>query len=167
VFPKLRPRHEYQEEPDLEAEKNKSDGQKAVHQRFGDSKAANNSGTVRQDRSRIIRLPNFCSLLRSGLDFLDPSRFAAEFTDVIQLGAAHASRANYFNSVDYLRVQRKYTLDSMSKGDLPDSKRCPRATVFLSNANALEDLNALLITFSNLYVDFDRIAWSEIREVRA
>jgi len=31
VFPKLRPGHKYQEEPDLEAEKNKSNGKKAVH----------------------------------------------------------------------------------------------------------------------------------------
>jgi len=37
MFPKLRPRHEYQEEPDLETEKNKSDSKKAVHWHYGNS----------------------------------------------------------------------------------------------------------------------------------
>src|SRR5262249_39866451 len=37
VFPKLRPRHKHQEEPDLEAEKNKSNGQEAVNYGFENS----------------------------------------------------------------------------------------------------------------------------------
>src|SRR5262249_851607 len=113
-------------------------------------------------RHRIL-----CSLLRGGFDFLNPSRFSAEFTDVIQLRASHASRPNNFNSIDDLGLQREYAFNAMSKGNFTDGKSRPNAAVFLSDANALEDLNALLIALFDFYVDFDRISRSEIRDVRA
>src|SRR5262249_20290153 len=79
----------------------------------------------------------------------------------------HASRANHFNSVDYLGVQRKYALDSMSEGYLTDSERCPCPAVFLSDENAFEDPTALFIAFFDLYVDFNRISRSDVQEVRS
>src|SRR5215813_11343550 len=57
VFPKLRPRHEYQEEPDLEAEKNKSDGQKTVHWHYGDFWVQNHRDTEKSRvKNSLIRL---------------------------------------------------------------------------------------------------------------
>src|SRR5678815_3187070 len=55
------------------------------------------------------------SLLRDGFDFFDPGRLAAEFADVVQLCAANATGADDFNFVDYLRVERKNALDSVSE----------------------------------------------------
>jgi hypothetical protein len=63
-------------------------------------------------------------------------------------------------------VERENSLNAMSKGNLPDRKRCARSAVFLSDTDSLEDLNALFVAFLNLHVDFDRVARLETRNVR-
>ena len=112
MFPKGRPRHKDEEQADLKAEENEGYGKKTIHHGLAiRGQASKSRNSKLGDLDVRPELPFF--LLR--LDFLDAGRLAAEFAHVIKLRATHASRADYFNLIDHLGVQRENALNAMSK----------------------------------------------------
>ena len=108
------------------------------------------------------------SLLLGGrFDFFDAGRFAAEFADVIQLRAADASFADDFHLVDDFRMEREDAFHAVTEGDLADREGRAGAAVFLGDADTFEDLDAFLVAFLDLDVDFDGVARFEGREFEA
>ncbi len=111
----------------------------------------------------------FCGefpVLLRGLDFFDAGCFAAELADVIQLRAPDAAFADDFDLVDHLRMEREDAFDTVSERHLADGECGAGAAMFLRNANALEDLDAFLVAFLDLYVHFDGIARFEFGKIR-
>src|SRR5438128_8282767 len=107
----------------------------------------------KQKRIKATAMRRFTLLC--GFHFLNASRFAAEFANVIQLRAPHASGADDLDLVDDLRVKRKDSFNAVPERHLANGECCARSAVLLSNADAFKDLDAFLIAFLDLHVDLD------------
>src|SRR5262249_34971341 len=106
------------------------------------------------------------SLLRARFDFFDTSGFATKLADVIQLRAAHAAGSHNFDFIDHFRVQRKDSLDAMSKRNLAHREGRAISAMFLSDADAFENLDAFFVAFLDFHMDFHGIARLEIWNIR-
>ena len=58
---------------------------------------------------------------------LQAGSFAAQSSQIVQLGAAHLRRAHQFDLVDHLGVQRENTLDALAEAHLAHSEAGLRA----------------------------------------
>jgi hypothetical protein len=94
-------------------------------------------------------------------------RIAGEVAQVVQLGATHAAATHDLDVGEHRAVQREYALDTDAVGDLPHGEggAHPRATA--RDADPLECLNALLLTFLDAYVHAQGVAGTERRHVGA
>src|SRR5437016_4730646 len=63
-------------------------------------------------------------------------------------------------------MKRKDPFDTMSKRHLAYRESGARAAMLLSDADALEDLNAFLVALFDLHVYLNRVAWLESRDIR-
>src|SRR5215203_564392 len=97
---------------------------------------------------------------------LDASGTPGEATQVIELGAANAAASSHFDLVDARRMDEKGPLDpdpvcgkASNRKVLVDSARAP------PDDDALEDLDALPVTFDDLGVNTHSVAWAERRNI--
>src|SRR5258707_399433 len=100
-----------------------------------------------------------------GLHFLDARGLAREVAQVVQLGAAHAATAHDVDLCQHGAVQREDALDTYTVGDLPDRERRAHAGSATRSADALEGLNALLLTFLDANVDTNGVTGAKGRDV--
>src|SRR6185437_6558556 len=92
--------------------------------------------------------------------------FAAQTTEVVQLGAAHAPGAQNFDFVDHARVDRENAFHALAEGDLAHGEGVARAAVIAGDADAFEGLDALLVPLLDLHVHAYRVAGVEGRQRR-
>jgi len=82
---------------------------------------------------------------------------AAQFAQVVELGAANVSAGYDFNVLKDGRVDREDPLDADAVGNLADRERLANAAVLTADDDALENLDSLLIALDDLDMHFDRI----------
>jgi hypothetical protein len=102
----------------------------------------------------------------NGIGFAQTSSLAAQGAQIEKLGAAHASRANFFHFLHHFAVQGENALDALAKAHLAN-REATFGAILARNHNALKGLDALFVAFFNLYLDTDRIARAEFGEVGA
>src|SRR5437868_4496678 len=95
--------------------------------------------------------------------FLDARGLAGEMAQVIQLGATDATATNDLNLGEHRAVHREDALDADTVGDLSHRERFAHSTAAARDANALEGLDALLLTLLHADVDAQRITSAERR----
>src|ERR1700733_11047261 len=92
-----------------------------------------------------------------GIDFLQPSRLAAQPAEVKQSCAPHLRRPHLLDLVNHFAVERKNSLDSLAEAHLAHRKAALRA-VLLGDHHALKCLEPLLIAFLDPHLDTNRVA---------
>src|SRR5437868_6863921 len=132
----------------------------SVRSRASDS-SARDTAVLRLLRGRRARLGH----RDTHLLFLDSSRLAGEMTEIVELRATDASAANDLNLGEHRAVDREDALDADAVGDLPHGEALAHTTPSTRNADALEGLNTLLLTFLDANVDAQRIAGAEGRNI--
>ena len=118
-------------------------------------------------RPRTVLLRLGARDLDARLSFLDASRLAGEVAQVVELGAADASTADYRDGRDHRAVRREDALDTDAARDLADRERLADATAAAGDADTFERLEALLVTFFDADVDADRVTGAEGRNISA
>src|SRR5262245_59990221 len=63
-------------------------------------------------------------------------------------------------------MHREDALDANAARDFAHRERLAHTSALAADADALEDLDALLVTFTDADVDAQRIAWRKTRQVR-
>ena len=95
--------------------------------------------------------------------FLQAGRFAGAVAEVIQLRAADAALAFYFQLFDFWRVERENTFDAFVIHNAADGERLVDAVPFFHDHGAGENLDTFLVPFDNSLVDIDNVADIELR----
>jgi len=97
----------------------------------------------------------YCFGLFRPLDALQARRLALQLAQVIQLGAADATLAQYFDRTDGWRIDREDALDSNSKADAAHRETCARRFSTDFDHDAFERLDAFLLTFALFQADMN------------
>ena len=82
---------------------------------------------------------------------------------IIELRATDASATNDLNVGEHRAVHREDALHANAVRDLSHGERLAHTTSTPRNADALESLNALLLTFLYAHIDAQRVACTEGR----
>jgi hypothetical protein len=98
---------------------------------------------------------------------LDPGGLSAESTEIIQLGTPDPSPPDHLHTFYGGSVERKDPLHTDSRGDLSDREGLADATTPAPDADALERLDAFLLTLTNPIKHPDRIPGRELGHVLA
>src|SRR6266566_8730193 len=98
--------------------------------------------------------------------FLHARRLALQLAQEVQLGAADLRRAEDLDPVDDRRVEREDALDPLPERDLSDRERRARAAPVHADHHAFEHLDALLVAFAHLHVDFHGVTRLDRRAFR-
>ena len=88
-------------------------------------------------------------------------------TEVVELRATHAATADDDNGRDHRAVAREDTLDANSTGDFADREGLADSASTTSEANTLERLEPLLVTFFDADVDTNGITGAERWQISA
>src|SRR5882724_177938 len=104
--------------------------------------------------------------LGAGVDFTQTGGFASQLAQIIQLRAPHLRGAQDVDFVDDLGLDGEDSLDALSKADLADGEAGLRAAR-PRNDNAFERLDAFLVAFLDLDLNFDGVSGAEVRDVGA
>src|SRR5437868_1563248 len=102
-----------------------------------------------------------------GLLLLDTRRLAGELAEIEELRATDAAATDDRDVADHRAVHREDALDADAVGNLPDGECLADSSAAAGDANALERLNAFLVTFFDANVHAQRIAGTKCRHVRA
>jgi hypothetical protein len=92
---------------------------------------------------------------------LDAGGLALQLAQVVEARAPHVALRDHLDLLDARRVQREDALDADAVGDLADGERRARATAVLTDHDALEDLDALLVAFLDQTCEHERCPPSE------
>src|ERR1035437_3088125 len=76
---------------------------------------------------------------------------ALQGAQIVQLGAAHAARADHIDVIHYLGVYREDTLHALAKTDLADGDALTHAHAVAGNQNAFESLQAFFLAFPDFH----------------
>ena len=90
---------------------------------------------------------------------------AEAVAEVEELRATSIATAENFDLRQAWRVDWERTLDAFVGDDAAHGDHFMHATSGARQKHALEDLDALLVTFDDLVVDVDRVADGELRQV--
>ena len=121
---------------------------------------------VRNARTFTIEAPRPDTTRSDFFCFLHPRRLALQLAEEVELGAAHARRADDVDLVDDRRVQREDALDALPERHLAHRERRARAAPVHADHHALEYLDSFLVALANLDMDLDGIAWLDRRALR-
>jgi hypothetical protein len=119
-----------------------------VYQQRAEKERSRNSVKL-QERSAVLLESLFfpggvslglATLLIARIALTDARRFAAQSTQVIEFGSAHATSLHNVNVINDGCMQWKYSLDPNAETRLADSYCLSRATVFAGNNNTLKGL---------------------------
>src|SRR5690606_12303189 len=86
---------------------------------------------------------------------------SAEVAEVVELGLTDAAAGDELNLDDAGRVDGPHALDADAVGDLADRERAAGAASLAVDADALENLDAILASLGDPRVDADGISWAE------
>src|SRR6185437_14307566 len=108
-------------------------------------------------RSRAMAPSPPCRLLGGGRSrfghahflFADAGRLAGEIAEVIELRAAHAAAAHNYDLGKHRAVHREDALDADTVRNLADGEGLAHPGAATGDADALEGLDALLLTFTD------------------
>src|SRR5688500_6209057 len=138
-----------------------------------DSRRSRSSALQRRGTSGNVRV----RLLRRGrarlrhrhlrLALLDARRLAGEVAEIIELRAPHAATAHDLDLGQHRAVKREDALDADAVGDLTNRERRAHTGAAPRDADALECLNALLVTFLHAHVHAQRVTGPEGGDVGA
>src|SRR6185503_17892071 len=103
----------------------------------------------------------------ASLLFLDAGRLAGQGAQVIELGLTDATAADHLDVADHRAMHREDALDTNTVRDLANRERLADTAATTGDANALERLNAFLVAFLHAYVDAQRVAGAEWRQIAA
>ena len=98
--------------------------------------------------------------------FLDPGSLAAQRAEVVELRATDPAAAHHLDVRDRRAVDREDALDTNARADLPDGEVLADPTTPLRDHDALERLEALLVSLTHAHHDADRVAGTEAGNVR-
>src|SRR5260370_33057415 len=90
--------------------------------------------------------------------------FALQGTQIVQLGAADAARADDVDVVHHLRMYREDTLHALAKTDLADGDALAHTHSVACNQHAFESLEALFLAFLDLHVHLNGVAGTKLGE---
>ena len=97
----------------------------------------------------------FCCRLfsfRPCIFFLDAGRFTAKITQIVELRTTHATATDHIYVIDHGAMERENSLDADAVRDLADREGRASALARAADANALERLEAGLLTFGRARV---------------
>src|SRR6185312_8136688 len=96
-----------------------------------------------------------------GLALLDARSLSGQCAEIEQLGAANPAAADDCDIGEHRRMERENALDANTVRDLPNREAGRNASAAAGDADALESLNALLVTLFDPDVHAYRIAGPE------
>src|ERR1700738_5310153 len=97
----------------------------------------------------------------------DAGRFAAQITQVIELGAAHLAATHHRDRVDHRRHHREYAFHAFAVGNLAHRKTLIEPAAGTADADAFIGLHAGAAAVDHLDADDHGVAWSELRNLLA
>src|ERR1051325_4348878 len=127
----------------------------------GDAYASIASGRRGTPLFRRRRLRNF----HPRALLADSSTLASEAAQVEELGPTHTPAPNDRHIGEHRTVRGEDALDTDAVGDLADRERGAHPATATGDADALEGLNALLVTLPNANVHLDGVAGAERGQV--
>src|ERR1700738_3257844 len=92
----------------------------------------------------------------------DAGRFAAQITQVIELGAAHLAATHHRDRVDHRRHHREYAFHAFAVGNLAHRKTLIEPAAGTADADAFIGLHAGAVAFDHLDVDDHGVAGREV-----
>src|SRR5664279_1349245 len=98
---------------------------------------------------------------------LDAGLLAAEVAQVVELGAPHITARHDLDLLDDRCVQREGALDADAVAHLADREGLAYTRTLQADDDTLEHLDPGLVALDDSYVDLERVAGSELREVGA
>src|SRR5487761_108782 len=99
--------------------------------------------------------------------FADAGSPAFQIAKIVELGTPYAPGARELNLFDIRRVQGKYTLYTLPKGNLANRKSGVDAAASDTYDRAFKSLDAFLVSLLDLDVDSHRVAGAECRQILA
>src|SRR4030067_3406798 len=100
----------------------------------------------------------------SALLLVQARRLALQRTQVVQARAANLTVAQHLDPVYAWAVNREHALDADTVAHLPYREHGASLALPVSDDDALEDLDALLVTLLDLRVDADGVARADPRQ---
>src|SRR5699024_8592090 len=97
--------------------------------------------------------------------FLNFRGFAAQVTQVVELGAPYITATGNLDFVDIGRVDRERTFHADTETNLADRKCTSDARVLYLDPYDMEHLDTRAVTFDHLDVDLQRVAGPEFGDV--
>ena len=92
---------------------------------------------------------------------LDTSLLTAQIAQGVQLRAADAATTGDGDGLQVWRVYWESTLYTDAEGNLADGESLADTSTLTTDADALEELGTLVVTFDNLYFNVQGVTWAE------
>jgi hypothetical protein len=99
--------------------------------------------------------------------FFDSCSFATQISQIVKFGSSYTAPGHHFNFVNGRRIQGEDSFNTYAAGNFSNGKAgTGKAFGFFDN-HALENLDTLLFTFPDFYMNLYGIPGVEIRDIKA